>query len=360
MLSPEPFRKRDENIRRPDSGRRRDDRGARIRLEGDRLRDKIVVLSPQQFMDSVSGAAIELGIEVLWVDSEQGPEAIAGQCADAVVMIPLGRGFTTDLVRRCPNLVLVQSLTSGTDTFDVPALAEMGVSVANNAGGNSVAVAEHTIALMVAVYRNLRAQFDATRKGVWAAGLAPRLWPGAFELAGKTVGIVGAGNIGRKLAERLQGWECRLVYHDIVEVPPDLAERLGMERVSLDDLLRTADVVTLHVPLTAHTPGMIGEHEIGLMKRTAILVNTCRGAVLDEEALADAMRTGRLAGAALDVLAGEPEVAGLPLLEMENVVVTPHMAGMSQEAVHKSVRFALANAARVVAGEEPHSVVLPE
>jgi phosphoglycerate dehydrogenase-like enzyme len=254
----------------------------------------------------------------------------------------------------------VQAVTAGTDTFDVAALAEMGVSVANNGGGNSVAVAEHTIALMVAVFRNLRAQFDATRVGEWAAQLAPRVWPNAFELSGRTVGIVGAGNIGRQLAERLQGWDCRLIYHDIQEVPPELSARLGLERVTLDALLHTADVVTLHVPLTAETRAMIGERELGLLKPTAVLINTCRGPVLDEAALVDALRAGRLAGAALDVLENEQNVAGNPLLDMDNVVVTPHTAGMAMEAVHKSVVFALTNAARVVAGEPPQSVVLPE
>lgn len=361
MLSPEPFDKRDET--RDSMERRkvsREGRAARAPRKGTNPGDAIVVLARALLRDEVLSTASELGIEVRWVDAGQSPEAVADECRDAVAMIPLGGGFTTELVRECPHLELVQAVTSGTDTFDVVALAEMGVVVANNGGGNSVAVAEHTIAMMVAVFRNLRAQFDATRAGEWAAQLAPRVWPNAFELSGRTVGIVGAGNIGRQLAERLQGWECGLGYHDIREVPPELAARLGMERMSLDALLGAADVVTLHLPLTAQTRGMIGARELGLLKPTAVLVNTCRGPVVDEAALVDALRAGTLAGAALDVLADEQDVAGNPLLDMDNVVVTPHTAGMALEALHKSVVFALTNAARVVAEEPPQSVVLPE
>ena len=321
---------------------------------------KIVVLGPERYRNDMLRIASEQGIDMHWVDPAQGPDEIAEQCKDAVAMIPLTPEVSLDLVRRCPHLKLVQSISAGTDGWDLAAIAEMGVVTANNGGGNSAAVAEHAIALMVGVYRNIRAQIEATRAGKWQADVAPILLPRTHELTEKTVGIIGAGRIGRQVLKRLQGWDCTLIYHDIVEVPPDLASRLSLERVSLDDLLGTADVVTLHVPLTRRTCGMIGERELGLLKPAAILINTCRGAVIDEAALIDALRSAKIAGAGLDVIAREPDTAGNPLLDMDNVMVTPHLAGLSLDALHKSETFALRNAARVAAGGEPLSVVLPE
>ena len=162
------------------------------------------------------------------------------------------------------------------------------------------------------------------------------------------------------MARRLRGWECELVYYDVVEHSGEMERELGIRRVSLDELLRESDVVSLHVPHTGRTEGMIGAPELSKMKATAVLINTGRGPVVDEPALADAIRRGEIAGAGLDVLEEEPTAADNPLLDMDRVVVTPHMAGNSVEAYEKSRVFAVANAARVIRGEEPQSVVLPE
>ena len=316
---------------------------------------EIVVLAPEQFRESVLGVAVEEGVEVRGVDPDQPPDVVAEQCKDAVAII--GSSITLDLAKSCPKLRLVQSISAGTDVFDLPGLGELGIAVANNGGGNSVAVAEHAVALMVGTYRRVHLQVMAVNRGEWRSDMVERFWPTAHELTGKTVGIVGGGNIGRQVARRLQGWDCALVYSDVVEMPAEAAEEFRIERVSLDELLRASDVVTLHVPLSARTTGMIGERELGLMKPTAVLINTCRGPVVDEAALIRALEAGKIAGAGLDVLEEEPTPADNPLLHMDNVMVTPHLAGMALEALHKSEVFALANAARVVAGEGPLSVV---
>ncbi|SVE32134.1 uncharacterized protein METZ01_LOCUS484988, partial [marine metagenome] len=173
------------------------------------------------------------------------------------------------------------------------------------------------------------------------------------------VGVVGLGHIGSKVAQRLMGWECSVIFHDPDSALEEISDEMNIESVSLDELLISSDVVSLHVPLNASTRGMIGDEELGKMKPTAILINTCRGPVVDEKALISALRSGKIAGAGLDVLEQEPSEKGNPLLEMENVAITPHLAGMSIESGPRSSNFAIENLVRVTRGQEPLSVVSP-
>ncbi len=319
-----------------------------------------VVLGPDSDEAGVIRRMAPEGVDVEWVDLTRPVEQQAGQLEDAVAIIPLTGRVPGEVVRWCPNLRLIQTLSAGTDTLDVKGLGEMGIRTANNGGGNAVAVAEHAIALMISVYRKLRLQFESVRAREWAGDIR-EAWRGqVHELTGKTVGIVGLGHIGQAVARRLRGWECELVYYDVVDHSDELERELEIRRVSLDELLRDSDVVTLHVPHTGRTTGMIGAPELSKMKDTAVLINTGRGPVIDESALADAISRGEIAGAGLDVLEEEPTPTDNPLLDMDRVVVTPHLAGNSVEAYEKSRVFALANAARVIRGEEPQSIVLPE
>jgi phosphoglycerate dehydrogenase-like enzyme len=299
------------------------------------------------------------GTEITWVDVTQPLEQQAAQLRDAVAVIATPTAFPVDLALKCPNLKLIQTISAGTNTLDVAALNELGIQVANNGGGNAVAVSEHTIALMVSVYRKLHLQFQAVKARQWAGELRSKWFSQAYELTDKTVGIVGLGRIGQRVARRLQGWDCRLIYHDVVGFPPALEAELHVTRVPLDELLRTADIITLHVPLNRPTKGMISDREFGLMKPTAVLINACRGPVVDEAALIRALRAQRILAAGLDVLEEEPTPANNPLLDMDNVVVTPHMAAFAQESFEKSRAFAIQNAARVASGEKPESVVEP-
>ena len=295
--------------------------------------------------------------DVAWVDSNLGIEEQAALMQDAVVIFGDG---TVDVARRCPNLKLVQVSSAGTDRLDVAGLAALGIPVSNGGGGNAIAVAEHAIALMLSVYRKLNVQMESARAGRWAEGIRKEWWGTAHELTGKTVGIIGLGHIGQNVAQRLAGWECDLLYEDAVDRPADLEARLGVTRVTRDDLLARSDVVTLHVPLLDATRGMISDAELDAMKDSAILINTCRGPVVDEAALIRGMRAGKIAGAGLDVLEEEPTDPDNPLLRMDHVVVTPHFASFAQEASDRSRRFALENAIRVVNGEAPLAVVAPE
>ena len=301
--------------------------------------------------------ALAPGVDIAWVDSNLGADEQAALLQDAVVIYG---DAMVDIARRCPGLKLVQVSSAGTDRLDVAGLAALGIPVSNGGGGNAISVAEHAIALMLSVYRKLNVQMESAKAGKWAEGIRQEWWPNAHELTGKTVGIIGLGHIGQNVAQRLAGWECEVLYEDAVDRPADLEARLGVTRVSRDDLLARSDVVTLHVPLLDATRGMISDAALDAMKTSAILINTCRGPVVDEAALIRGLRAGKIAGAGLDVLEQEPTPPDNPLLRMDSVVVTPHMASFAQESWDRSRRFALENAVRVVNGEQPLSVVAPE
>ena len=182
----------------------------------------------------------------------------------------------------------------------------------------------------------------------------------AHELTGKTVGIIGLGRIGSRVARRLQGWECDLIYDDIIAPDPELVSQLSLEKVERDELLETSDLITLHVPLNRQTRGMISDREFDLMKPTAVLINACRGPVVDEAALIRAMNENKIMAAGVDVLEVEPTPENNPLIDMDNVLITPHLAAFTQEAGEKSRAFAMYNCSLVSRGEDPESVVLPD
>ena len=319
----------------------------------------VAIVAPDRSkLDDLLAAAPD-GVEVKWIDSTQPTHVQAEQMSDAVAMLQAAGDFDIALARSCPRLKLIQATSAGVDRFDVAALGEMGIRVANNHGGNANAVAEHAVALMITVLRKLTLQFESARAGKWIGAIRADWTPQAYEISGKTVGIVGLGQIGRRVAQRLQGWECSTIFHDPVQPAAELVADLGLRTVSMDDLLQESDIVTLHAPLNPRTRGLMGKRELGLMKSMAILINTCRGGVVEESSLIEALRAGKIAGAGLDVLEQEPTQKDNPLLNMDNVAVTPHLAGMSAESGPRSIAFAMQNMARVARGEEPLSVVTP-
>ena len=300
------------------------------------------------------------GVEVGWVDSSQSLDDQAADLQDAQVAIVSGAPVTVEVASRAPNLKLVQTTSAGTDTLDKTALGEMGIRVSNNGGGNAVAVAEHTIALLVSTIRKMQLQLNAVKAGEWAADIRREWFSQANEIQGKTVGIVGLGRIGSRVARRLQGWECDIIYADVVDPEPGIEEELNLTRVPLDELLQESDIITLHVPLGPPTYHMISDREFDLMKPTVVFINACRGPVVDEAALIRALEAGKIAQAGLDVLEEEPTPVDNPLLKMDNVLVTPHLASFTQESGEKSRTFAVYNAARILSGDDPESVVLPD
>ena len=281
------------------------------------------------------------------------PETVRGVAASADFVLAFGHGVTDDILRAGANLKLVQLCSAGYDGVNLRVAGELGIPVANNGGANAIPVAEFAMTLILACYRHLPIAHSDTRADAW---MRPEIdGYDSYELLGKTVGIVGAGRIGSTLARLLRGFETTTLYTDPVR--SELAECYGARRVELDELLAESDVVSLHTNLNPSSHQLIGERELRLMKRSALLINTCRGPVVDEAALIAALRDGEIWGAGLDVFEIEPVEADNPLLTMDNVVVGPHVAGKSSESYPRRVGFAFENMARVWRGDAPQSVV---
>ena len=321
------------------------------------MSNKIAVYVPDKVQFDAYQELAPDGVNLQWVDSTIPLEEQIAQLQDTVVII----GDTqVEVASRCHNLKVIQVASAGTDKMDLAALEYIGIKVANNGGANAIAVSEHTITLMMTVLRKLDIQFESVKERKWASKLLPDWWPYVHELSGSTVGIIGFGNIGQKVARRLGGWDCTLLYEDIVDHSPELVAELGVTRVSRDELLTRSDVVTLHVPLMASTRGMMSDREFGMMKKSAILINTCRGPVVDEAALIKALNAKEIMAAGLDVLEVEPPPDDNPLIDMDNVSITPHVASADQESWIRSRGFAVQNAIKVANGGDPQAIVTPE
>jgi phosphoglycerate dehydrogenase-like enzyme len=258
--------------------------------------------------------------------------------------------FDAAVLANSPALRVIARVGVGLDSIDLDAATAHGVAVTVTPGVNEATVADHTIALMLAALRRICEHDAAVRRGEWNRTGEHAAWL----LSGSTVGLVGFGHIGRIVAERLRGFDVRVVVADPIAPRNPLVEPM-----SLDDLLAAADVVSLHVPLLPTTRGLIGARELALMSPGAILVNTARGPVVDEEALADALEAGRLRAAALDVFADEPPV-GSGLLRLPNVVLSPHVAGLSIRSVSDMARSATASVIDVLRGLPPAHLANPE
>ncbi|RMF92234.1 MAG: lactate dehydrogenase [Nitrospinota bacterium] len=253
------------------------------------------------------------------------------------------------------SLKLIQLISAGYDRIDLELARKAGIPIANNGGANAVAVAEHTLMLMLAVYKRVIYHNANVKAGKWRLVDFTEL--PTYELAGKTLGLVGLGMIGKKVARRALAFDMRVQYYDIFRLPEDQEDLLGIRFVSFKELLTTSDIISLHVPLNEQTRGMIGAREFALMKPTAVLINTCRGPVVDEEALYTALKEHRIAGAGLDVFAQEPPPPDNPLFALEEVVATPHIAGPTWENWPKAFRNGYLNIQRVAAGEKPLWVI---
>ncbi len=284
-----------------------------------------------------------------------GSEMYRATLAEAEYLLGNVEGMDAGFYRSAPRLRLVQLFSAGYDRVDLAAARAAGVPVANNGGANSRAVAEHTILLMLAMYRRLVEQHAAVSAGRWR-GNQPV--PPIFELHGKTLGVIGLGTIGKRVARiAMGGFDMGVQYHDIVRLSEDAEDAMGVRYRLLSELLRTSDIVTLHVPLTAQTRRMIGTAELASMQPHAVLINCSRGPVVDLEALHEALSSRRIAGAGLDVFPVEPPSPSEAVLSLDNVVLTAHLAGASLETRVKQVRNAFDNVLRVARGERPFWIV---
>jgi phosphoglycerate dehydrogenase-like enzyme len=258
---------------------------------------------------------------------------------------------TREMVERAPRLRFIQVLGSGYEMVDMSAVRERGIPVGTTLGANAVSCGELVFGYVLALHRRLFECTQSVRKGEW---ISERLREGGLvELYGKTVGLVGFGTLGQAVARIGHGFGVKLLYCKRQRLPASEERRWRIRWAPLDELLRESDVVSVQVPLTEATRGLIGRRELALMKPTALLVNIARGPVLDEEALGEFLTAGRIAGAGLDVFVDEPVPADRLLLKSDRVVLTPHVGGSTQEALARNMRQACDNVRRVALGRAP-------
>ena len=310
-----------------------------------------IVMVRHAFADAgIAQDMLPAGFEL--VNTQPGTAEFRANMADAKFLVGYGdRSMDDAFYRAAPRLKLVQLLSAGYDNCDIEAARRAGVPICNNGGSNSVAVAEHAILLMLAVSRQLVWQHTTTVSGAWRGNdwTSKRL----YELYGRTLGIIGLGNIGKKVARLGKAFGMNVQYYDIARLNEDAEDALGARFRLFREVLQTSDVISLHVPHSALTKHMINAEALALMKPTAILVNTCRGPVVDETALYHALTTGVIQAAGLDVFEQEPTAPDNPLFALENVVLTPHLAGPTWENRFKGFRNAFDNVQRVERGEKP-------
>jgi phosphoglycerate dehydrogenase-like enzyme len=276
-------------------------------------------------------------------------EKLIERVADAEIVINIRSSsrFSERVFSQSPRLRLLSIWGTGTDNVDLDAAAKRGVTVTNTPGVAAVGIAEHSLALMLALARRLPQLDQETRRGGWPRGEM-------MLLHGKTLGIIGLGAIGRKFARLGSGIGMRVIAWTMHPNPA-----LGIELVSLDTLLKTADVVSIHLRLSPETSGFIGARELRMMKTSAILINTARGAIVDEGALVEALSARRIAGAGLDVFETEPLPQGHPLTRLSNVVLTPHSAGVSPEVLEAGLQLAVENVWNYLKGKPTNVVARP-
>jgi len=256
------------------------------------------------------------------------------------------------------RLKVISNYAVGFNNIDTEAATERGIYVTNTPGILTDTTADAAFALLMAAARRIPEADRHIRARGWIHAWGPRMFIGT-DVHGKTLGILGLGRIGSAIARRAKGFDMKVIYHDVYR-REDLEEELGLAYRSKEEVLREADFVSLHVPLIPETHHMIGAEELEAMKETAILVNTSRGPVVDEAALCEALRDGAIAGAGLDVFETEPLDPGSPLLGLDNVVLTPHLASGSVETRTKMAVTAATNLVSVLQGNEPPNLVNPE
>ena len=304
---------------------------------------RIAVMEPlgveqEKFMQ-IAREAVGNDVEIVCYDTRTTDVEELGRRGRDADIIAIGNlPFPREVLEKCENVKMLAVAFTGLDHVDLKYCEERGIKVQNCAGYATTAVAELTFGLLLDLCRNIGKCDTAARNGGTKAGLI------GFELEGRTMGIVGTGAIGARVAKLADAFGMDVIAYS--RTPGKVA---GVRYVSLEELLAQADVVSLHVPLTDETRGMIGAEELALMKKTAVLVNTARGPVVDTKALADALNSSRIAGAAIDVFDKEPPLdADEPLINAKNTVVTPHVAFATDESMIKRAEIEFRNIAEFI------------
>jgi glycerate dehydrogenase len=280
---------------------------------------------------------------------------VVSRAAGAEIALVNKTRMPAEVLAQLPDLKYIGVLATGYDPVDVDAARSQGIVVTNIPTYGTASVAQFVFALLLELCHHVGLHADAVRNGEWSSSPDWSFWKTPLvELAGKTMGIVGFGRIGRQTARIADAMDMRVIAHDTVQSNrPDYE---GFRWAPVENLLAASDVVSLHAPLAPGTEGMIGSEALARMKPTAFLINTSRGGLVVDRELADALNSGRIAGAGLDVLSIEPPAEDNPLLSARNCLVTPHMAWATHEARQRLMEIAVANVAAFMAGK-PDNVI---
>jgi phosphoglycerate dehydrogenase-like enzyme len=299
-------------------------------------------------------AAAGEDVELMTLEADDDGER-KQKLAEADAVIVAATRFSEDLLAAAPRLAFVHHQGVGYhDTVAWQALAKRQIPLALTPGGTAESVAEQTIMFMLSVLRMLPYADSELRQGRFHVNA---IRPVTRDLSGRTVGILGLGRIGKAVARRLKPFDVKVIYRDILPMPPQLESELGVEPVSLEELLARSEILTLHVPVTPQTKKIINPNTLARLRPGAYLINTCRGGVLDEAALVAALAQGHLAGAALDVFDPEPPPADHALYRFRNVVLTPHISAGTRDAFIAKMTFVFGNLGRFWRGEPVENLV---
>ena len=308
---------------------------------------KIVI--PDDYPTVISGTRHleklkELGEVKVYTTKPQSTEEIVRRIKDADIVINLRAycKFPAEVLKTAEKLKMISVWGTGTDNIDLDAARELGITVTTTPDTATESVAEHALALMLAAARKIPQTNRQVKEGKWIRGLTTQLY-------GKTVGVIGTGVIGSHFAKLAKGIGMNVIAWTF-NPSDEKAENIGFKYVPLEQLLRESDVISIHLRLSDQTEGLIGKNEIAKMKPTAFIVNTARGRILDSEALVEALKEGKIAGGGLDVFKKEPIDPGDPLLDLDNIVLTPHSAGQTPEVVDKGLNMAVDNIAYFLSG----------
>jgi lactate dehydrogenase-like 2-hydroxyacid dehydrogenase len=326
------------------------------------MKAKVICLRPKHDFDR-AGVILPSFLDVQFhLNADE--DRLAEVCADADVILTSSTTppITAKIISRARSLKLIQLTGSGYNTVDLTAADEAGVPVARIPGQNSKPVAQLAFVFMSMLDRGILEADAETKKGNYEEVREKIRKQGAFELEGKTLGILGVGPLGKEMARIGAFFGAHLFYYDVIRLSPEQEKELKLTFVDFETLLKRSDILTLHIPLTRETRNLIGPRELGLMKPTAILINTSRGGIVDERALLDALASGRLKGAALDAFEPEPIPRDHPFLSLDSdlqkrLLLTPHIGGATRQAHSRMYQESIDNILRVLRGEEPKYVV---
>ena len=328
---------------------------------------KVLVLSPMPeglirlfFAESLEKYHLDADFKTI---NDPGSEELKTELAQADIIIgdyTFKVPITAEMVDLMANVKLVAQPSTGYDHIDLGACRRKGIPVTNIGGANAISVAEHALAVALVLLKRIGYAHRRITEGSWAQ---EELLNVAAEIYGKTWGIVGLGRIGREVAWRARAMGANVAYTDLARLPPEEELKLGVTFLPFQRLLAESDVVSIHVPLTEQTRGMMGEREFRLMKSYAVFINVARGELTDEAALANAVTQGWIGGAGVDVFRSEPVTLENPLVvaakEGANIVLTPHIAGATNDARLRIIQVTVENVVRVSLGQPPLNVVNP-